>query len=138
MPSQTRTETNEFDRWMSRHNGPDAITRILIALSIVMIAVGFLTRLLPIAVASVIVLLVAAWRILSTNIIGRRKEEGFVLQHAGPLRPWLANPTAAAREHRMSAHVQCPTCGQKARLPKGVGQVLVSCPACGNKYLKKA
>lgn len=138
MPSQTNSEIQELDRWMSRHNGPDAISRMLIVLSVVLIVVGVATRLVPLVALTVVALLVATWRIMSTNIIGRRKEEGVVLQHAGPLRPWLANPTAAVREHKMYVHVTCPTCGQKARLPKGVGQVLVSCPACGNKYLKKA
>lgn len=126
-----------FDRWMAHHNGPDAISRLLLVLAVILTGCGLYAKLVPLIMLALIVLLVIVWRILSTNIIKRRKEESALLSHAGFLRPWLANPGAAHTEHKMYKHVKCPTCGQKARLPKGVGKVVVTCPSCGDQYIKK-
>lgn len=126
-----------FDRWMARHNGPDAISRVLLVVAAILTGVGLFMRIIPIIGLALIVLLVVLWRIMSTNIIARRKEESGLLNHSGFLRPWLANPVAARAEHKMYVHVKCPTCGQKARLPRGVGKVIVTCPSCGDQYLKK-
>lgn len=130
----TGIEATWFERWMAGHNGPDAISRILAILSVALIVTGLLTQVAPVIIIAVIMLVVAFWRTLSTNIIQRRKEEDVVLRHSGFLRPWLANPKAAYDEHRRYVHVTCPTCGQKARLPRGVGKVLVVCPQCSTKY----
>jgi predicted RNA-binding Zn-ribbon protein involved in translation (DUF1610 family) len=126
-----------FDRWMAHHNGPDAISRLLLILVVVLIACGIFLRFIPLIMIAIIVLLVILWRVLSTNIIKRRKEESALLSHMGVLRPWLANPVAAHVERKTYRHVKCPTCGQKARLPKGVGKVVVTCPSCGDQYIKK-
>jgi len=29
---------------------------------------------------------------------------------------------------------KCPKCGQKLRLPKNIGGMLMACPVCGNKF----
>lgn len=126
-----------FDRWMTRHNGPDAISRVLLVIAAILTGVGLFMRIIPVIGLALIVLLVVLWRILSTNIIARRREESGLLNHSGFLRPWLANPSAARMERKMYVHVKCPTCGQKARLPRGVGKVIVTCPSCGDQYLKK-
>ena len=126
-----------FDRWMARHNGPDAISRILLIVAIILTGVGIFMQIIPVIMLALLILLVILWRTLSTNIIKRRKEESGLLSHAGFLRPWLANPSAARAERKMYIHVKCPTCGQKARLPRGVGKVIVTCPSCGDQYIKK-
>lgn len=127
-----------FDRWMARHNGPDAISRVLLLVAIVLTSTGIYMRVIPVIMLALLVLLVALWRTLSTNIIKRRKEEAGMLSHSGFLRPWLANPGAAHAERKMYIHVKCPTCGQKARLPRGLGKVIVTCPSCGDQYIKKS
>ena len=133
----TAGELTGFDRWMASHNGPDAISRVLVGLAAALTIVGILTRIIPIIVAALVVLLVVVWRMLSTNVIKRRQEESDMLRHTGVLRPWLANPAAAREERKVYRHVKCPVCGQKARLPKGVGKVVVTCPGCGEQYVKK-
>ena len=36
----------------------------------------------------------------------------------------------------MTEHTEkkCPNCGQKLRLPKNVGGLLMACPTCGEKF----
>lgn len=135
--NETTVPLSGLDQWMVHHNGPDAISRLLLVLAAVLTCVGIFTKLIPLILLALVVLLVALWRTLSTDIIKRRKEESVVLTHSGVLRPWLANPAAAYDERKQYKHVKCPTCGQKARLPRGVGKVVVTCPSCGDQYVKK-
>ena len=47
-----------------------------------------------------------------------------------------------AREEQAEAKLfrffKCPVCKQKLRVPKGKGKVEITCPKCGNKFIKKA
>lgn len=40
----------------------------------------------------------------------------------------------AEPEQPVYAHLECPECHQHMRVPVGMGRVLVTCPACGNKF----
>lgn len=40
----------------------------------------------------------------------------------------------AEPEQPVYAHLECPECHQHMRVPTGMGRVLVTCPACGNKF----
>lgn len=130
-------EVTGFDRWMARHNGPDAIVRVASPLAAALLVAGIATKMFPLTIAAGILTLACLWRVLSTDIIKRRSEEASFLSHAGFMRPWLANPSAARAERKSYKHVTCPTCGQKARIPRGAGKVVVTCPGCGETYIKK-
>ena len=42
------------------------------------------------------------------------------------------------REQENEKFFKCPLCKQKLRVPKGKGKVEITCPKCGNKFIKKA
>ena len=38
------------------------------------------------------------------------------------------------REHR---YFECPRCHQPVRVPRGKGKIAITCPKCGEKFIKK-
>ena len=34
-------------------------------------------------------------------------------------------------------HFRCPKCHQKVRVPRGKGKIQITCPKCGEKFIKK-
>ena len=56
----------------------------------------------------------------------------FIRLKNGEAAPRKAQPTAGgtAEYH----HFLCPGCGQKLRVPRGRGRVLVHCPRCGREF----
>lgn len=41
---------------------------------------------------------------------------------------------ADAKTHR---RFRCPKCHQKVRVPRGKGKIQITCPKCGEKFIKK-
>lgn len=39
------------------------------------------------------------------------------------------------RQHR---HYSCPKCHQPVRVPKGKGKIAITCPKCGEKFIRKS
>ena len=41
---------------------------------------------------------------------------------------------AKDRDHKI---FKCPVCDEKLRVPKGAGKISITCPHCGEKFIKK-
>ena len=43
------------------------------------------------------------------------------------------------RKRNEGYHIyKCPQCGQKIRIPKGKGKIMIRCPKCGNEFQKRS
>ena len=67
----------------------------------------------------------ALFRMLSRNTYKRYQENRKFLRLQMRLKD---------REHR---YFNCPKCRQPVRVPKGKGKISISCPKCGEKFIKK-
>ena len=46
------------------------------------------------------------------------------------------NPSMRSdKEHRI---FRCPSCDQRVRVPRGRGKIEITCPRCGNKFVKRS
>jgi predicted RNA-binding Zn-ribbon protein involved in translation (DUF1610 family) len=42
-----------------------------------------------------------------------------------------------SEEKKRYKFFKCPACRQKIRVPKGKGRIEITCPRCGNRFIKK-
>lgn len=77
----------------------------------------------------------ADYRALSRNISARRAENARYEQMVRDLKEKI-HPSGADKTHRVFI---CPnkSCGQKIRVPKGKGKIEITCPKCGEKFVKR-
>ena len=68
---------------------------------------------------------IALFRTFSRNTYKRYRENRRFLMLIGRLKD---------RKHR---YFECPRCRQPVRVPKGKGKISISCPKCGEKFIKK-
>ena len=68
---------------------------------------------------------IAVFRCLSRNTYRRYRENRKYLMLLQRFRD---------REHR---YYDCPRCRQQVRVPRGKGKISITCPKCGNQFIKK-
>ena len=124
-------------RFMAGRYGGDHLNLFLIALYLILYVVFAFTRLLVFELLGVALLFVSLFRTLSRNLERRRAENNRFLQIVRPIgRKWSAfRARANDREHR---YFKCPNCGQRLRVPRGKGQITVTCRSCGASFQEKS
>ena len=118
-----------FRRFMQGRYGTDKLNMVILGAGLV---ISLVNMFLPFRSLSVILTLVsyvflgiAMFRCLSRNTYKRYRENRRYLL-------WLQR--FKDKEHR---YFDCPRCRQQVRVPKGKGKINISCPKCGNKFVKK-
>lgn len=125
-----------FRRFLAGRYGIDGLSVFLVILygimSLVMIPASFF----PVLYAGIhfvasAFLVIAALRGLSKNIPARRREnEKFLVFFQRAMRKGL--------EYKQFHIYKCKNCGQKIRIPRGRGRIIVTCPKCKNEFQKNS
>ena len=68
----------------------------------------------------------ALFRCMSRNTYRRYEENRRFLQYWNCLKD---------RHHR---YFTCPKCRQMSRVPRGKGKIMITCPRCGEKFMRKS
>ena len=118
-----------FRRFMQGRYGGDKLN---IALIWVAFSAYIVSLLIPIKLVKLVLLLVyyglliwAIFRMLSRNTYKRYQENRKYLRFVERLKD---------RQHR---YFDCPRCRQQVRVPRGKGKISITCPKCGEKFVKK-
>ena len=118
-----------LQRFMAGRYGTDKLNMYILGAGV---AVCVLTVLLPWALADLILTVLsyglmfwAIFRMLSRNTYRRYQENRRFLL-------WLER--IKDRDHK---YFHCPKCRQPVRLPKGKGKIAITCPKCGEKFIRK-
>ena len=83
-------------------------------------------------------LLWCVFRVFSHNYEKRQRENEKFLNFIRPLCENIIEKREEKAEAKLFRFFKCPVCKQKLRVPKGKGKVEITCPKCGNKFIKKA
>ncbi|MDD5799772.1 MAG: hypothetical protein PUD09_03920 [Coriobacteriales bacterium] len=124
--------------WMRGRNGVDELTTCSLWLALIFIVINIFARNMVVSLVAIAFLAYAWFRMSSKKLSDRADENQHFLSIVGPLGGWLRDPKGAWTEARTYKHFQCPTCGQKVRVPRGKGNVRVTCPKCHTKFDAKA
>lgn len=91
-------------------------------------------------------LFICLLRYFSTNRLRRRAENEWFVRRLEKL--FTRKPKAEyGQNYRMEGKVEdkqaykffkCPSCRQRIRIPKGKGRIEITCPRCGERFIKKS
>lgn len=130
-----------LQRFMIGRNGRDDLqVYVIYAVLIVYVIASFLGVLFPFRIVRVLVrfLNTAAWvglfysmyRFCSKDVYRRREENRKFLQKMEFYKLRLS----MRKTHKI---YRCKGCGRKIRVPKGKGKIEITCPLCGNKFIRR-
>ncbi len=130
---------NKIRQFMyGRYGGNDSLNMFLIILGavITLILSLFFYRTPFTRLIGLIPYGIAVFRALSKNHTARIKENEKFLEISAPWRAFITKKINHSRdkEHR---YYDCPKCRRTLRVPRGRGKIKISCPHCGNQFVKK-
>jgi len=123
---------------MYGRNGYDELSMVLyfIALLFVLLSyipvVGFAFTILSFAV-----MIWSLFRTFSKNLVRRRRELALYYKIKNAPRQARQLRKNKKRDKKTHCYFKCPQCRAVLRVPRGKGEIIVTCPRCGKRTEKK-
>ena len=128
---------NAIQRFMYGRYGNDQLNLFLMGLYLLLYLIFLLVRLELLYWASLALLAVTIFRLLSRNGVRRQAENVRFMRLAAPVLSWL-RLLRAIRRDKEHVYFKCPSCGQQLRVPRGKGKITVTCRGCGASFQEKS
>ena len=127
---------NWFRRFMYGRYGNDGLNKFLLALYFILALTYIITKLLVFWILSLLPIAVMLLRMFSRDYTRRRAENQAFIKLFKPVSRAFKTRRARMRDntHR---YYKCPSCKATLRVPRNVGKIEITCPACKNKITKK-
>lgn len=122
---------------MIGRNGVDQLSiGLIIAYFVVSMIVSF-TGIKAVMIIGYILWGICLFRILSRDIIKRRKENMVFLQWWNKISYKFRNKSNEIKSMKTHRIFKCPNCKLKLRVPKGKGKVTITCSRCKTEFSKR-
>ena len=127
-----------FARFMSGRYGTDQLNITMLWTSVILSLLGSLGRVPLVALLADALLVLMFFRMLSKNRYARQHENQVYLEKTLALRRAVSEWINRVKNYKKYRYFTCPQCKKRLRVPRGVGNVTITCKGCGNKFDKKA
>lgn len=134
---------NRFSMWMANfmrgRYGMDQFNRFLLIAALIIIVADMFFRIRILDLLTIAILIYTYCRMFSRNHAARYRENQKFLSMVSRFRRGGAFSGGSRAGGADSSHriMRCPGCGEKLRVPRGVGKIVITCPHCGTKFTKK-
>lgn len=128
---------NAIQRFMYGRYGNDQLNIFLIVLYLAFYLLFVFTHFGLFYWASLVLIFLTLFRLLSRNFAKRRAENAKFMKVAGPALSWLHFQRTIRRD-KAHRYFKCPSCGQQLRVPRGKGKITVTCRSCGASFQEKS
>lgn len=123
-------------RFMYGRYGNDSLNNFLFALELIFCVLSFFIRNVILSILFFVAFCLLVFRSFSKNIYARQAENAKYVA----IRSKITHTFKAIKKNfkeRSYKHFVCPNCSQIIRVPKGRGEVEITCPSCRTKFTKK-
>ena len=85
-------------------------------------------------ILSYLLLILMVWRMFSKNISARARANMKFLGFFGRIKKWFKLQYNRLKDIRTHRYFACPSCKNNLRVPKGRGEITITCPVCKTKF----
>ena len=128
----------KLSRFMSGRYGIDQLGHEMVLGALVLTVIGAIFRVSLLTLLADALLLLALFRIFSKDRLRRAQENQSYLAKTLKLRQGASEWLNRMRNRKKYRYFSCPKCRMRLRVPRGVGNVTITCKGCKHKYDKKA
>ena len=127
-----------YTRFMSGRYGADQLNMALLVSALVLSVIGALTHWTILSLIANVLVIVCLWRMLSKDRYKRASENSAYMQKTMQAQKMAIEWQNRFKNRKQYRYFVCPKCKMRLRVPRGVGNITVTCKSCGNKFDKKA
>lgn len=134
----------KFAIFMMGRYGHDQLNRLLSITGLIILVVSVvIVRFIPLLssvlwIAAVALIVICYWRMFSRNIAARSAENQRYLTFRYKFAVEKQRRAERAAQSKDYKFFKCPKCGVLNRIPKGKGEIEITCPRCGEKFIRKS
>ena len=129
---------SSFASFMAGRYGADQLGMTMLWTALILSIVGSFSRLGLLTLMADALLLLMFWRMLSKDRLKRQYENQTYLQKTYGARKAVTEWINRVKNGKKYRYFTCPQCKKRLRVPRGVGNITITCKGCGNKFDKKA
>ncbi|MDY3831402.1 MAG: hypothetical protein SO155_06855 [Candidatus Ventricola sp.] len=129
---------SSFASFMAGRYGADQLGMTMLWTALILSIVGSFSRLGLLTLMADALLLLMFWRMLSKDRLKRQHENQTYLQKTYGARKAVTEWVNRVKNGKKYRYFTCPQCKKRLRVPRGVGNITITCKGCGNKFDKKA
>ena len=123
-----------LNRFMAGRYGQDEFSAFLMIVTLILLVLESIIRVPFLSMVTLLLLAYSWFRILSRNIPARYAENQKFLELRGRVTGFFRNRGNRAEDLKNFHIYRCPKCGQKIRIPRGKGMIVITCPKCRTEF----
>lgn len=128
---------DKLRRFMYGRYGVDELCYALVILGMVFTFTARVSGIIWFQIPAYLALIWAIFRIFSKNQKARSGERAAFLKVWNPVKKWFRLQYNRLRDIKTHRYFTCPNCKNTLRVPKGKGEITITCPVCKAKFDKK-
>ncbi len=128
---------DRFARFMYGRYGTDRLNQFLSIVVIVCLVLSFIFGQVFYYIG-LICLVIELFRMFSKNTTKRYAENQKYLQMEATVKNKFSGFKRTASQSKDYHIYKCPSCGQKIRVPRGKGKIVITCRKCGTEFTKRS
>ena len=128
----------KFNRFMAGRYGADELSRVMMFAAVAVMLINLFVRLEILNIVVVALIVIIYLRMFSKNIQKRYEENCKYYALKQKVLAFFGKQKNMAQDLKANHIWKCPECGQKIRIPRGRGKIIVTCPKCRHEFEKKS
>ncbi len=125
---------------MEGRYGTDDLSKVLLGACLVCLVLNIFIGFSLLYILALVLLVWCYYRMFSRNIAKRSAENDKYHELLDSFtglfrRGGRSSNASSSRDYHI---YKCPSCGQKIRVPRGKGKILITCPKCHNEFQKRS
>ncbi len=137
--------SDRFRNFMRGRYGVDQLSNGLVFLFFILILIGILTRNTIFTWIALIPMILSYYRMFSKNFSKRYNENRIYTNLMSPIydlldkiKGFFNRKIKRFKTRKEYKYFKCPNCKQELRVPRGRGEITVTCPKCKQSFDRKS
>lgn len=119
-------------------NGPDQLSQFVLSIAFFIAILNLFLRSNILSLIILVMMIYIFFRMFSKQTYKRRQENIRFAQKMYPYQMKLVKYAARQADKKTHKYFKCPNCKQTLRVPRGHGEITITCPKCHHQFDRKS